>query len=856
MEKIIDFSLPQGTKSLGKDYNRYLLGDIITETLKTLKTALEKTETKLDNKTNIYTSNNLFIDGRRGSGKTTILITLKDILENRIENRDKSGQPIIDFNNYTFYTVESIIDTSVNVKSITFYFLSWLKEKIENEKEHDIELHKQLIKTLNLFPEALEAEDFKKESYDLYEQLEKSDLNFRKELFQLIDKFLGKDKSNTFIVLFMDDLDISFPVERIQKILTEIFMFLSHPNLIIVAAGDYPNLIYMLKKYVTKKIENKGNDKRNEIGREHDFLTENIAKSFLEKTFASNIVRVYELSYEYIKTLKVKTRGEEPESIKDFLESRVPIIKILSFDSPLFKTLFNGLSTRELVLMLREVDTLSVRNNQVVEKDDFENLYVSNFCFSHVYNRYKKLINDLPEDARFYTQIGDKNKDSEFSFIANNIEELSSERLESGESETFFSKESSILSLLMETKRREKENSLFWLWFLENMIFMNGYFVNFPKLLLLEVINSDLRNLSKFLSFWRNFGYRIEDITKILELYIKKVPIEDKISIQVDNKLSKFIPELILKKENNDYIHLLKIFESVINLFNDEINEHYINMLKRLSDRNSEEKINYVFFLILLENFKDKILNRVDSLRDYKKFSLFLLLYFNLIRILYRFIVEEEKDYFENIDIKYQGIYEKSIKFVEALDKVRDIKKELDWWRHAEKKQIKTVLEHIEETKKLLDLIGIRNSNVKVNIESLLNRIEEDLLYRTEEREKLEDVLKNDYKLKENFEELKKVIGTLKNKVENLVVDNIKTIPIFSILFLLFVVNLKGIRINFSDLGQNSPILKELSKDKPFLELYGDKDVETYIKKFSDLKEIKEIIDFYSGKNENQSNRI
>ncbi|WP_457626826.1 hypothetical protein, partial [Persephonella sp.] len=316
LERTIDLSLPQGTKSLGESYNNYLLGDIVTEALKTLNSALEKTEKKPDNKANVYTSNNLFIDGRRGSGKTTILITLKDILENKLER-----QSVIDSDRYNFYTVESIIDTSVNVKSITFYFLSWIKDKIENEKEYDIELHKQLAKTLNLFPEALEAEDFKKESYDLYEQLEKSDLNFRNELFKLIDIFLEKERKNTFIVLFMDDIDISFPVERIQKILTEIFMFLSHPNLIIVAAGDYSNLVYMLKKYVTKKIENKENN----ISSEYDVLTENIAKSFLEKTFASNIVKVYELSYEYIKTLKIKTDKNEPEPIKDFLESRVPI---------------------------------------------------------------------------------------------------------------------------------------------------------------------------------------------------------------------------------------------------------------------------------------------------------------------------------------------------------------------------------------------------------------------------------------------------------------------------------------------------------------------------------------------------
>ncbi|WP_457626907.1 hypothetical protein, partial [Persephonella sp.] len=569
--------------------------------------------------------------------------------------------------------------------------------------------------------------------------------------------------------------------------------------------------------------------------------------------FASNIVKVYELSYEYIKTLKIKTDKNEPEPIKDFLESRVPIIKILSFDSPLFKTLFNGLSTRELVLMLREIESLSIKNG-LNKENDFEKLHVSDLCFSHIYNRYKKLINKLPEDSRYYTYIGDVNKDSEFYFVVENIEKLLSEYIQSDEYVSFFSKRSSILNFLMEANKKEKENSLFWLWFLENMLFMNGYFKNFPKIVLLEILNHDFKYLNKFIGFWKNFNYSIENITEILEMYVPKTPIEENMAIQIDSTLSKYIPELVLRKENNDYVHLFKILESVANIWDEDINKHYINVIRELIYGNPNRKINYMFFSALLENFKDKILNKIDNSKEYYKFSLFLLLYFNLIRILYQFLTGEVKKYFKDINIEYQSVHESSVRFIRAIEEATNIKKELDWWKYAERKQIKTVLERIEKIKKLFDLMNVEDSNID-KVREALDMLEKEL-QSFDEKLRLENILKDDSVLSTRLYYLKNTFNILKSKIEKLItVDtNIKTI--FSIIFLLFVVNIKKSKIKFPRVSQNSPILEELSKDKPFFELYNDSSVKKYIGNFSDLAEIKEIINFYANNNENENNSV
>ena len=258
--KVIDLTKLDGAHSLGKDFSTFVLGDEIKEALEKLLEAVKQGE-NLSGKEG-YTANNIFIDGRRGSGKTTVLLTLKEILEKELYRKEKNKNWIPEgLERYSFKVVDSVVDTSVNTASITFYFLGWLKKQIEENYESDFKLNEQLHRTIKLFPDYLKScektcLDMSIDG-DIEEKLDQSDLNFRKELFKLIDLFLEKESygEKAFIVLFMDDLDISFPPERIQKILTEVFMFLSHPKLIIISAGNYKNLVDILTCYIKKGID-------------------------------------------------------------------------------------------------------------------------------------------------------------------------------------------------------------------------------------------------------------------------------------------------------------------------------------------------------------------------------------------------------------------------------------------------------------------------------------------------------------------------------------------------------------------------------------------------------------------------
>ncbi len=204
MGKVIDLTKLDGAHSLGKNFASFVLGDEIKEALEKLLDAVNQGKSVEDS--DGYTANNLFIDGRRGSGKTTILLTIKELLENDFKvdipeglesGTEKELRDLITkLKNYSFRVVDSIIDTSVNTASITFYFLSWLKKQIEKEYESDLELNEQLHRTIKIFPDYLKSCDKTcldmSPDGDIEEKLDQSDLNFRKELFKLIDMFLEK----------------------------------------------------------------------------------------------------------------------------------------------------------------------------------------------------------------------------------------------------------------------------------------------------------------------------------------------------------------------------------------------------------------------------------------------------------------------------------------------------------------------------------------------------------------------------------------------------------------------------------------------------------------------------------------
>ena len=478
MGKVIDLTKLDGAHSLGTNFSAFVLGDEIKEALEKLLDAVKQGENIKGSSG--YTANNLFIDGRRGSGKTTILLTIKELLENNFkvdipeelepETKKELRNLITELKKYSFQVVDSIIDTSVNTASITFYFLSWLKKQIEKEYESDLELNEQLHKTIKIFPDYLKSCDKTcldmSPDGDIEEKLDQSDLSFRRELFKLIDIFLERKSygKNSFIVLFMDDLDISFPPQRIQKILTEVFMFLSHPKLIIVSAGNYRNLVDILTCHVHNKI-----DRETESCLSLDNNYANIAKSFLEKVFATYTIKISPLNYTYFMSCQIKHSDEkESTNVKNFL-GKLGIFRILDIESTPCKILLSDLSLREAILILKDV-----KNKIQKESTNPENPFIIDLCFTDTYCKIKKINVPFPFETRIRAKIKDQYKENEIPFIMEYIETIN------------------------QTKTENAEKQVFLIWLVESEYFMGSFFPLLSILLLKQWSNKSVRKFKFF----------------------------------------------------------------------------------------------------------------------------------------------------------------------------------------------------------------------------------------------------------------------------------------------------------------------------------------------------------------------
>lgn len=704
--KVIDLTKLDGAHSLGEDFDSFVLGDEIKETLEKLLEAVKQGEVFSGKEG--YTANNIFIDGRRGSGKTTVLLTVKEILENEKGKYD-SHLKKLGLENYKFKIVDSIVDTSVNTASITFYFLGWLKKQIEENYESDFKLNEQLHKTIKLFPHYLKScektcLDMSVDG-DIEERLDQSDLNFRKELFKLIDLFLEKEscENKSFIVLFVDDLDISFPPERIQKILTEVFMFLSHPRLILISSGNYNNLIDILNSYFGSVVGNKL----------ENIKIKNIAKSFLEKTFAKNSVQIPHLTYEYISTFEVKLRTPEGNflkvPIKEFLE-QLPIIKILSFESVPFRTLFNHISLRELLLILKEIfaktkeySFFSYKEEKFkYDKDKLYKTYVINVCFSDIYQRIRKSNVVLLFSSRKNITLKEKNKYHELPAIRYRIEKL----LESENWDGI-----SLLASLWSTENNSRILSLFLIWFFENLLFMNGWFKNIPVILFIEIILYTYRTeeddiegikylLEKFITLWKNFAYNIQEYeNEYLNQNDSKLDEEIYAKIRIPSNDETFLlREFVSKKGNIDYLSYYKLLSKVTNS-NLDIIEYIVDYIENI-------KLKFSVPDVLIRSFIEKLIEKMDKRPP---LSLFLIFYYNLIYTIAQLVLKGQVQKSIYLQEFLEGVTRilKLFRYKKEPSPIEEFKKQSSSW--IQEKGINTTLRGIK----------IKASRLEKSIESL-----------------------------------------------------------------------------------------------------------------------------------------
>jgi len=703
MGRVIDLTI-EGAHSLGERWRERALGSTTEEALKKLVDIISVSENNEG-----YTPNNLFIDGRRGSGKTTVLLTIKEILS----NISRYGDIPDELKSVHFEVIDDVLDTSVNTMSVTFYFLGWLKERIEKEYECEKELKELLYEVINRFPSYLKkckdsCSDIEEEN-DLAERLDRSDLKFMRKFHCLIDKYcrIAEKKSRkTFLVFFLDDLDISFPPERLQRILTEIYMFLSHPRIIVIAAGNYANLIDTVKEWV----------KRQESS-EKEKINKEIAKSFLEKTFAVHAVHIPESSYELVKNvLEVKgnLNGKEFRvKVGEFLEA-LPIVRLLSFDSLPFKVLFNGLTIRELVLILKEVfrkikEYCEFKDGKFVIKEDVLNSRVIDVCFTDIYQKVMKMQVVMSYDDRYTFNVGEVGKASEVDTLMYRIKEA----IESGELPPIFyeEKSQSLLPLVLGIEGKRKVGALFWIWFNENLLFMDGLLTNLPRLLFLELLWKRFLFLTKdvvrkksereiikgflisFYEMWKNLNFDLDALAKdYFELYEFQVKEEKNLRVYLEewHLKGKFSPlnfdRVMLVKAGQKFLSL----ERLLSFFSETKIPVARVVLSSLVGQTQSANYGFLELEKFLGNFGDKFLNyirKLSSASSIVKLAFFEVLYLNLwYRLLYL------------PRIRVWGI-PKDAFHKKQVEDVEEREKELQWLYYIEEEigELRKVIECEEE---------------------------------------------------------------------------------------------------------------------------------------------------------------
>lgn len=226
--------------------------------------------------------NNVFsILGGRGSGKTSVLLTLKYEMLKKQNDKDRRDQRILNIDSFIPIIVpQDMEENSDSLEWIIGFFKEKVKEinkkiemnpfKYNNSKDNNSlclyknEIHKNSIQ--NSFDELLKAyilrqTEYKKilvnqyngnrdyiksneETFNLDVQLVQKFQLFIEEYIEFKKKYYENNENSPLIYMFFDDVDISN--KKCTNVLETIMRYLSHPNIVVFIAGNYDNFIETL----------------------------------------------------------------------------------------------------------------------------------------------------------------------------------------------------------------------------------------------------------------------------------------------------------------------------------------------------------------------------------------------------------------------------------------------------------------------------------------------------------------------------------------------------------------------------------------------------------------------------------
>ncbi|MFJ5408286.1 P-loop NTPase fold protein [Pectobacterium punjabense] len=202
-------------------------------------------------------NNTIFVNGQRGTGKTTFLNAMLDFYST---NENNTGICPLAFIDPTLIETHQNIIVDIVVK---FKQLHDKKIKYCRDQEQYNDLNKQLeqmAEGLRLLGEQKNNHNKHDDSWFLSQALKssKSGQYLEERFHQFIDKIANALNKKLFIIA-IDDVDTN--TEKAYETLENIRRYLSHPKIVVVISGDVTLYNYIVKNRKTIELTNSQRNK-------------------------------------------------------------------------------------------------------------------------------------------------------------------------------------------------------------------------------------------------------------------------------------------------------------------------------------------------------------------------------------------------------------------------------------------------------------------------------------------------------------------------------------------------------------------------------------------------------------------
>lgn len=338
--KVIELELDASYKVKHEKYEKFpesYFGDVYNKAARIIKEIIDAGKADFDAESlKGYTepvSNIIAFNGKRGSGKTSAMLSFCDFLKEFEKYQDNvkvnACRELVELKQRISFTVLDCIDATLVsaprdlIGAILGKMLVAIKEKESRDVQignpKNIEIRK-LKNRLGAIYSSLAASDADKDSTapgEVLEQLSRS-WNQQQAFREAVNKFndyMAEYKNNTqnYLVVPIDDVDMNF--EYGYQLLESIRKYLMASNVIVLLAADYLQLCRLCMKNYKELLSGRKENR------------EELAHEYLEKMIPTGrriyMPELYQEESLYGKKILIKNEKEEKHSIKKVILCQV-----------------------------------------------------------------------------------------------------------------------------------------------------------------------------------------------------------------------------------------------------------------------------------------------------------------------------------------------------------------------------------------------------------------------------------------------------------------------------------------------------------------------------------------------------